>query len=145
VGDQDDAATDLVTQSAQQPEHLSLHGDVEGRRRLVGNDELRVAGDRDRDHHALPETSGQFVRVGPHASLGFGDADRREQPERLGVAPRGLGDLPTDPHRGVQRGHRILEHGTEIEAANLSQRLRVTGDHVRTSHRNRAVDPGVGR
>ena len=60
-------------------QHLGLHGDVERGGRLVGDDQLRVARDRHRDHHALPQPAGQLVRVGPHPALRLGDADGGQQ------------------------------------------------------------------
>jgi hypothetical protein len=143
VGDEHDAAADLVAESAKQPQHLGLHGDVEGGRRFVGDDEVGIACDRDRDHHALPQAAGEFVRIGPHPAPRFGDADRGEQPQRLFVAARRLGDLPADPHGGVQRGHGVLEHGAEVEASYLAQRLGVTVDHVGAGDGHGAVDLGV--
>ena len=143
VGDQHDAAADLVAQPLQQAQHLGLHGDVERRRRLVGDDQLRVARDRDRDHHALPQSAGEFVRVGPHPPLRLGDADGGQQAQRLLVAAGRLGDLLADPHRGVQRGHRVLEDRAEVEPADLAQRLGVAVDHVRARDAHGAVDLGA--
>ena len=141
VGDEHDAATDLVAQSQQQPQHLRLHGDVERRGRLVGDDQLWVTRDRDRDHHALPKPTGKLVRIGPEPALGVRNADRGEQLERLLVAARGLGDLLADPHGRVQRRHRILEDGAEIEAADLAQCLGIAGHHVGIGDLHRAADP----
>ena len=46
-----------------QVEDAGLHGDVERRGRLVGDECDRVARDRHRDHRALQLTAGEFVRV----------------------------------------------------------------------------------
>ena len=123
--------------------HLSLHGDVECGRRLVGDDELRVTRDGDRDHHALPQAAGEFVREGAHAPLRVGNADGGQQTQRLLVAARRLGDLPADPHGGVQRGHRVLEHRAEVEPPHLAQCLGLAVDHVRARHPDGAVDLGL--
>ena len=64
-------------QLAQQVEHLRLDGDVERRRRLVGDDQRRLAGERDRDHHALAHAAGELMRI-------VADAPRR----RRGSGPR---------------------------------------------------------
>jgi hypothetical protein len=143
VGDEDDAATDLVAKPTKQTQHLGLHGHVERGRRLVGDDEFRVARDGDRDHHALPQPAGEFVRKRPHPSLRFGDADGREQAQRLVVATRRLGHLRADPHGRVQRGHRVLEDGAQVEAPNLSQGLGLAVDHVGAGDADLPVDPGV--
>ena len=46
----------------EQIEDRRLHGDVEGRRRLVADDELRIAGERARDGDALLEAAGELHR-----------------------------------------------------------------------------------
>ena len=65
------------------PQHLRLHRDVERGGRLVGDDQLGVARDRHRDHHALPQPAGELVRIGPHPARGLRDADGG----RAGAAP----------------------------------------------------------
>jgi hypothetical protein len=52
----------------QDAQDLRLHGDVQGGRRLVGEDEVGVVRDRHRDHHTLPHAAGQFVRKRTGAS-----------------------------------------------------------------------------
>jgi hypothetical protein len=42
VGDQDDRAVELVAQVAHQVEDLRLDRDIERRRRLIGDQELRI-------------------------------------------------------------------------------------------------------
>ena len=143
VGDEDDAATDLVAQPLEQAQHLGLDRHVESGGRFVGDDQVGVARDGHRDHHALAQTAGQLVREGPHPPLRLGDADRGQQPQRLLVATRGFGDLPADAHGGVQRGHRILEDGTEVEAPHLAQGPRRALDHVGTGDADGALGLGV--
>ena len=63
VGDQHQRGTGVFDQFVQQVENLRLHGDVERGRRLVGDQEVRFAGDRHGDHHALPLATGELVRV----------------------------------------------------------------------------------
>jgi hypothetical protein len=46
-------------------EHLRLHGDVERRGRLVGDDDVGLEGDRRRDEGALPQAPGELVRPLP--------------------------------------------------------------------------------
>ena len=53
VGDEDHAHARLGLQLAQQLEDLELHGHVEGRGRLVGDEQLGMAGDGHGNHHAL--------------------------------------------------------------------------------------------
>ena len=79
VGDEHHRHEALALLRLQQVEDLGLHGHVERGRRLVGEEQLRAAGERDRDHHALAHAARQLVRVLAHAALGLGDPDRREQ------------------------------------------------------------------
>ena len=78
---------ELALHVAQQVEDLRLHRHVQRRRRLVGNDERRPAGQRDGDHHALPHAARQLVRVVVDALLGIGDAHRAQQLDRTSRAP----------------------------------------------------------
>ncbi len=50
-------------QLAQQLEDLRLDGDVERRRRLVGDQQLGLAGERHGDHHPLAHAARELVRV----------------------------------------------------------------------------------
>ena len=58
VGDQDHRHVAALLLARQQVEDLRLHGDVERRRRLVGDQELGLAGKRDGDGHALAHAAG---------------------------------------------------------------------------------------
>ncbi len=95
----------------QQVEDLGLHRDVERSRRLVGEEQLGPARERDRDHHPLAQAARQLVRVFAEPALGLGNPDGRQQ--RLGqlgrvgardveVVEEGLGDLLPDLHDGVE-------------------------------------------
>ena len=63
----------------EQPEDLLLHGDVERRRRFVGDEQLRVGGDRCRDHHSLLLTARELMRVATHQRRRVGQLDLLEQ------------------------------------------------------------------
>ena len=113
-------------------EDLRLDRHVERGRRLVGDDQLRVAGDRDRDHDPLAHPARQLVRVLLEPAHRIGDAD---QPQQLDGAPlrrravgaamllEGLGDLPADRQHRVQRGHRLLKDHADVAAAHLAHLL----------------------
>ncbi len=51
--DEHDRHAALALDRAQEVEDLCLRGDVERGRRLVGDEEARIGGKRDRDHRAL--------------------------------------------------------------------------------------------
>ena len=62
VGDEDDRRPGLVAQVPHQVEDLRLDRDVEGGRRLVGDEQLGLAGERHRDHHPLGHPARHLVR-----------------------------------------------------------------------------------
>ena len=66
----------------EQLQDLRLHGDVERRRRLVGDEEVRLVRERHGDHHALALPAGELVRIGVEPALRVADADEREKLQR---------------------------------------------------------------
>ena len=68
VGDEDDRGAGLVAQVAHQVEDLGLDRHVERGRRLVGDEQLGLAGERHRDHHPLRHAARHLVRVGLRAA-----------------------------------------------------------------------------
>ena len=82
VRDEDDRHAAALLQAPQQREDLRLDGDVERRGRLVGDQDLRVAGERDRDYDALAHAAGKLVRVAREAFRRIGDAELGEQVAR---------------------------------------------------------------
>ena len=79
VGDQHQRHAVALLERQQQVEDLRLDRHVERRRRLVGDEQLRPAGERHRDHHPLAHAARKLVREGAHAASGIGDADLGEQ------------------------------------------------------------------
>ena len=74
--------------SREQLEDLRLDGDVERRRRLVGDDERGVHDERHRDQHALPHAAGELMRILARALGRRRDADERRASRRRGPTPR---------------------------------------------------------
>ncbi len=68
MGDQHDRHAELVLHLLHQLQDLRLDGDVERRRRLVGDQELGLAGKRHGDHDALAHAAGELVRIVVHAA-----------------------------------------------------------------------------
>ena len=66
-------------QLPQQVEDLRLRGDVERRRRLVGDQQARIAGQRHRDHRPLAQPAAQLERVLVDAALRLRDADAAQR------------------------------------------------------------------
>ena len=130
VGDEQDGRADLVVQALQDFQHLALHGNVEGRRRLVGDDELGPAGDRHGDHDALALAAAQLVWIGAHDTLRIADVLVFEQLDcslvgscagNVLVQQDGFHDLLTAGEDRIQRRHRVLEDHRDAAAAQLAQ------------------------
>ena len=62
MGDEKDGHPLLVLQRLDEIEDLALDGHVQRRRRLVGNEQLRLRRQGHRDHHALAHASRELVR-----------------------------------------------------------------------------------
>ena len=77
-----------VCRLGEQLEDLGLDGHVERGGRLVGDQDVGVAGERHGDHHPLALAAGELVRVAVDAALRLGDADEAQQ---LEDARAGLG------------------------------------------------------
>ena len=70
-----DREPELAPQVVEQPQHLRLHHHVERGGRLVGDQQPRLAGEREPDQHALALAARQLVRVVARAP--------RRQPDEL--------------------------------------------------------------
>ncbi len=75
---------------AHQVDDLGLHGDVERGGRLVGDQQIRPAGERNGDHHALAHAAGELVRVVFTPPLGRRNAHTRQHLDRSWLASRQL-------------------------------------------------------
>ena len=117
-------------QLAQQIEDLRLDGDVERGGRLVGDQQLRPAGERHGDHHPLAQAAGQLdADIAPDRRSGRADADLSQHLERARAAPRAarrsamqpqhLGDLVADGEGRIEAGHRLLEDHADAVAPDL--------------------------
>ena len=76
-----------LLQLAQQIEDLRLDRDVERRRRLVGDEQRRLAGERHRDQRALPQAARQLMRIVADAPLRLGHAAPRRAARSPSRAP----------------------------------------------------------
>ena len=88
MGDEDDAHPELLAAAGEQIEDLGLDGHVERGGRLVGDEQLGLAGERHGDHHPLAHAARELVRVRVDARLGRGDADEVEHLDRSFCARR---------------------------------------------------------
>ncbi len=88
VADQHQRHAQLGLQLKQQLHDLRLGRDVQRGGRLVGDEQLRTAGQRDGDHDALPHPARQLMRVLRAAPLGQRHVHQAQQLDRPGA---GLG------------------------------------------------------
>ena len=82
MGDEEHRHALAGLQIGEQLQDLRLDGDVERGRRLVGDQQVRLVGERHGDHHALPLAARQLMRIGAEAALRIADADFRQQLQR---------------------------------------------------------------
>src|SRR5262249_15582370 len=132
MGDQNYRHAQLAAQAQDQVQDLGLDRDVERGRRLVRDEHAGLAGDRHGDHHALPHTAAELMRVIVDAAPRRGDADHLEQLDRavargptvhVFVQLQGLADLAPDRQHGIQRRHWILENHGDVIAADTAHLL----------------------
>ncbi|MDQ0799271.1 hypothetical protein QF050_000910 [Arthrobacter sp. SLBN-112] len=121
VRNHDDGGPGLLLRLVQHLEDLGLDGDVQCRRRLIGDQDARVVGDGDRDHDALAHAAGEFVREGFEPVLGAGDSHHGQEFD-------GAGFLGLLAHGGVVDGERFDDLGAHGEHRGEG-RQRVLEDH----------------
>ena len=106
VRDQDHGRVELGAQAVEQLEDLRLDRHVERRRRLVGDQDVRVARERHRDHRPLAHAARELVRVVVDARLRrSGSRPARSSSTARRLAPRLLDDARAcgSPRRSGRR------------------------------------------
>ena len=128
MGNHDNGVAVLLLHLLHELDNLSLNGNVQSRRGLVGNQDIGIAGKSHSDHDALTHTAGELVRILIDALLGLGNTNEVQKLggalERLlfgvtTVQTKALAHLLTDLIDRVQGGHRILEDHRDIVTANV--------------------------
>ena len=137
VRDQHHGGAALLADALEQLDDLRLDRHVERGGRLVGDDQLGLGRQRERDHHALAHAARELVRVVVDALRGGRDAGVLQQadgaPARLGLAHRqvraGWSRSVAGPIgvERVQRGQRVLEDRADLAAADVAHRLVAAG------------------
>ena len=135
VGDEHDGGIDLVFQIPQQIQDLGLNGHVQSRGRLIGDDQLGVAGQGHSDHDTLAHTAGQLVGEHIVHTLAVGDTGHLQQVDgafldlllalALAVVEgNDLVQLSADAEHRVQAGHGLLKDHGHIVAPQILHPLR---------------------
>ena len=126
VGDKHHPHLHLLLQHFDKLQDLRLNRHVQRRRRLIGDQHRRTAGERHGNHHPLAHAAGKLMRVAPQNGLRLRNAHQLQHasrfPERLIAAQPlmqadGLGNLLPDRENRVERGHRLLEDHRDIRPA----------------------------
>ena len=126
VRDEQHRQAELRLQILQEIEDLRLHGDVEGRHRLVANDKLGTQDQRAGDADALELAARQLMGIArlvfaPEADL---EEDRLDRRGALGRLEHVLdverhADRRTDSAPGIETALRILKHELRMPAQSL--------------------------
>ena len=139
VGDQHHCHPPFAPQRVQEAQDLVLDGDVESRGRLIGEEQLRLVGERDRDRDPLAHAARQLVRVLAEPLLGRRDAHLTQQVEgpsasgglaRAAVDDHRLGDLVADPAHRIEGCQRILRHHPDRGPERPPERRVAAAQHV---------------
>ena len=99
VGDQQHRDAEAVLVIVHQREDLRLDGDVQCRRRLVGDQQLRLTTQRHRDHHPLAHAAGKLVRIVAEPLVGPGNPDHAEHFGGTALAAAWLAPCAAGPFR----------------------------------------------
>src|SRR6478609_5962529 len=128
VTDHQNGRSPLGTKIADEVDDFSLDRDVQCCRRLVREQQVRAARQRNGDHDPLAHASRQLMRIILDPPLRRRNAYARERLYRLpfGILPgRALvehehfGDLAADRGQRVERRHRLLENHRDAVASEL--------------------------
>ena len=87
MGDEDDGHALFFLQELDELEDLGLDGDIERGRRLVGDQDLGLAGERHGDHDALAHAAREAVRIFVQALARGRHAHPLQDAQRLRLAP----------------------------------------------------------
>ena len=137
-------------QPSQQLDDLCLYRDVERRRRLIGDQQLRLIRHGHGDHRPLPHAARQFVRILQRSPLWVWNGDKLQHVDspsgggasryrRIVNADR-LGDLGADGEDRIEGRHRILEDHADAGAAHPGKLLLRSPGQLHTAKADRSPD-----
>ena len=152
VGNEDHGRLQLIPQGADHVQHLGLNGNVQGGGGFVGNQQLRVAAQRDGDDHPLLHAAGELVGVvvealrpdADHLQGFLGLLNQLCAGQLRLVDLQGLHHLLADGHHRVQGGHGVLKDHGHLLAAVFLQLVLAHGQHVLSAEANAAADNSCG-
>jgi len=118
------------------------------------DEQLRVAGERHRDHHPLAHAARELVGIVVRPLRRVGDMDElqhldgpvhRRAVRQLVMRAERLGDLLAHRVDGVERGHRLLEDDGDLLAADEAHRSGVERHEIAALPENPPGDDAAGR
>ena len=131
MGDEEEAHSTPALELLHQAQDLGLHRHVQGRGRLVRDQQTGAAGDRHCDHHPLALPAGESVGILVHAQLRPLDVHFHERFDGAAASflvtqaragePDRFDDLIAHGEHRVQRGHGLLEDHRDVPAAHSHQ------------------------
>ena len=142
----------LLLQPGDQLQDLRFHGDVQSRGRLIGDEQPRLCGERDRDEGALPHAPRKLMgkllvpslrRAHPHLGQELGRPVLHAGARQRRVVAEVLGDLKADGVDGIQGAQRILKDQGDLPApqsAHVSAKRLQGGDIDLLACSRRVVD-----
>ena len=119
VADKQHGEVHISAQSLNESNHLRLDRDIQCRGRLVGDEQLRLAGNRHGDGDALAHAAAELVRICGEAGTWRGNADERQELScplvrraavKVAVGADGIRQLPFDRKGRIERGQRVLRN-----------------------------------
>ncbi len=154
VGDQDGRHAALAGERHDEVHHGLLGGDVEPGGRLVGDQQLRPARQRERDDDALAHAARQFERIGVIALARPRDLDLVEDFDRplrqhaggidLRVLPEHVLDLMPDLADRIERSARVLEDHRHFAPAQIAHLVFAGVADVEAGEVHRALGDAAG-
>ena len=147
VRDEDDRRAGFSLTPCQHRQHLRLHGDVEGRRRLICENEFAVSGHRHGDDRALAHPAGELMGILLRPTDRVRDVDLAQKLNcasgslafgKPSVSHLPLCDLAAHGQNGVEGGGRVLEDETDFLSPHVPQR---SASAPITSVPPRTIDP----
>jgi hypothetical protein len=133
----------LLLQFLEQEQDLCADRNIEGRYRLVGDDQLRAQDEGPGDADALALAAGKFVRVAWQRGVVKADATENFAGAFAALGPgelrfvdsQGLGHDFANTHAGIERGERVLKDHLHLAALG-AQSLAGQGQHIVTFEEN---------
>jgi hypothetical protein len=124
VRDQQQGHANVALQRLQQVQNLRLHSHIERRCRLIGDHQARATGNCHGNHHPLPHTARELVRIATHNDLGRGYAHLFKQ-----FSPSACGLYPAQPLVQEQRFTELIRN-REYRVESRQRLLKNHGDAV---------------